>query len=227
MIQTTTDYYAVLGVAPNESNAGICARYRDLAVRAHSRPSPVEPAALAFEDLAKAYSVLSDTSRKHAYDERFKSSMVEQTGAMPVEPVPAGEINTNSVLDDPHGVHPSFEALYERILRNFTRRGIPKAEHAEALTVNVLLDAEQVATGGVVSVGIPVYERCSFCRGVTTESLFTCPYCSDERMLEKVKTIAINFPAYVRRGTMLEAPLRNLGIENLFLRLYVTVSHHV
>jgi DnaJ-class molecular chaperone len=210
------DYYAVLGVARNESSTGIRARYRDIVAQAHS---------FGFEEAAKAHSVLSDTSRKHAYDERLsRFTTTVESAAIPVERTPARENKGKSVLADAHGVHPSFEALYERILRNFTGRGIPKAEHAEALTVNVLVDAEDAAAGCVISIGIPVYDGCPFCRGTTTESLFRCLYCRGERMLEKVQTVAINFPAQTARATMVEAPLGDLGIQNLFLRLYVAVS---
>jgi hypothetical protein len=52
-------------------------------------------------------------------------------------------------------VHPSFEALYERLLRNFTGCHIPKGERAESLTVEVVLDPEEGELSSVVPVGIP------------------------------------------------------------------------
>jgi molecular chaperone DnaJ len=211
------DYYEVLGIARDESSAGIHAKYRDVAAQPHSESSG-EAASFAFQEVVEAHAMLSDTSRKRAYDERLNEFYAEQRRTS------AGDIEANSVLGDAHGVHPSFEALYERILRNFTGRGIPKGEQSEALTVNVVLDPEDAAAGGMIPVGIPVYERCPVCRGMTTESFFRCLYCDGDGMVEEVKTVAITLPAWVAPGTLSEVSLGNLGIDNLFLRVCVAVS---
>jgi DnaJ-class molecular chaperone len=97
------DYYEVLGIARDESNAGIRAKYRDVAVQPHSEVSG-ETANFAFQEVVEAHTVLSDTSRKRAYDERLNEFYAEQKRTS------AGEIKANSVLGDPHGVHPSRES---------------------------------------------------------------------------------------------------------------------
>jgi molecular chaperone DnaJ len=211
------DYYEVLGIARDESSAGIHARYRDVAAQPHSESSG-EAASLAFQEVVEAHTVLSDTSRKHAYDERLNEFYVEQRRT------PAGEIKANSVLGDAHGVHPSFEALYERIMRNFTGCGIPKGERSEALRVNVEVVPEDAAAGGVIPIGIPIYEPCPVCRGMTTESFFRCLHCDGDGIVEEIKTLAINLPARVTTGSISEVSLGNLGIHNLFLRVCVAVS---
>jgi DnaJ-class molecular chaperone len=188
-----------------------------VAAQPHSESSG-EAASFGFQEVVEAHTVLSDTSRKHAYDERLNEFYAEQRRTSP------GEIKANSVLGDAHGVHPSFEALYERILRNFTGRGIPKGERLEALTVNVELDPEDAAAGGVIPIGIPVYERCPFCRGMTTESCFRCLYCDGDGIVEEIEVIAIQLPARVAPRSLFEVSLGSLGINNLFLRVCVAVS---
>lgn len=137
------------------------------------------------------------------------------------------EVEPRSVLDDAHPVHPSFDALYERVLRNFTGRGIPKAERMESLSLELLLHPERAALGGAVPLGIPVYHHCPVCGGGRTESFFRCPNCGGDGIVEDLKTLTIEVPVRLARRTNLDLSLENLGICNLFLRVHISVSARV
>ena len=65
-----------------------------------------------------------------------------------------------SLLAEPQAVRPSFEALVERLVRNLTRVGIPKAERPEGLTVEVILTPEEAVRGVAVPIGVPGLHRC-------------------------------------------------------------------
>ena len=65
-----TDYYEVLGVAPDATSKQIKSAYRKLARTAHPDANPDDPTAdQRFSDIAKAYEVLSEPERRSEYDE--------------------------------------------------------------------------------------------------------------------------------------------------------------
>jgi hypothetical protein len=63
-----------------------------------------------------------------------------------------------SVLRDFKTIHPSFEPLFERFVRNFTGLGIPKGERLEDLNVEVVFSPEEAAQGDF---GSPKHPRVS------------------------------------------------------------------
>ena len=68
------DYYEILGVAKNATDAEIKAAYRKLAIQHHPDKNPDDHTAEdKFKEAAEAYSVLSDSQKRAAYD-RFGHS---------------------------------------------------------------------------------------------------------------------------------------------------------
>ena len=76
------DYYALLGVNRDASEAEIRERFRSLAREAHPDRAPLERRVEAegkFQELAEAVNVLTNTERRKAYD--FERSMVSTSGS--------------------------------------------------------------------------------------------------------------------------------------------------
>uniref|UniRef100_A0A8C2IAY3 DnaJ heat shock protein family (Hsp40) member B2 n=1 Tax=Cyprinus carpio TaxID=7962 RepID=A0A8C2IAY3_CYPCA len=71
------DYYDVLGVSRNASPDDIKKAYRKLALRWHpdKNPDNKEEAETKFKEIAEAYEVLSDRSKRDAYDRYGRSDM--------------------------------------------------------------------------------------------------------------------------------------------------------
>src|SRR6478735_9437031 len=83
------DFYAVLGVAKNVSEADLKKTYRKLARQYHPDSNPGDAKAEAkFKEISEAYSVLSDTEMRAEYDQiramgsgaRFSSGGAGQGG---------------------------------------------------------------------------------------------------------------------------------------------------
>jgi len=225
----TKDYYVILGVSRTESTSGIREAFRELVNRYH--PERVGPqGARAFQDMVEAYQVLSDPERRKLYQQGLRhaeGSAEPQPAPIIVgqrprpEPLVPGSM---SVLRDFQTIQPSFEAMFERFRRNFTGIGVPKGERLEGLNVEVILSPAVAARGGVASLGVPVFSPCPVCGGSGREWLFPCTYCREQGMVEEEETVHIPIPPMVRDGTILEVPIRGLGIHNFYLRLYIRIA---
>jgi molecular chaperone DnaJ len=205
-------YYMILGVSRAESASGIRAAYRDLAKKLHPDVAG-EGATRAFQEVSEAYDVLSDPQRRREYDYELSRS--------PPEPVVRNRV---SILGNPENIRPSFEAMYERFLRNFTGLGIPKSERLEDLNFDVVLTPEEASRGCVVPVGIPVFHRCPQCGGSGRGWVLACAYCQQRGIIETEEIVSVRIPPMARSGSIFEIPLQALGIRNFYLRLHVFVE---
>src|SRR5258708_4498724 len=186
----TKDYYVILGVAHTESTSGIREAFRELVNRYH--PARVGPqGARAFQDMVEAYQVLSDPERRKLYQQGLRHA--EGSAEPPPAPLIVGQRpqpeslvpESMSVLRGFQTIQPSFEAVCERFLRNFTGIRVPKGERVEGLTVEVVLSPAEAARGGVAPLGVPVFSPCPVCGGAGRELLFSRPYIPEPRMHSK------------------------------------------
>jgi hypothetical protein len=189
------NYYVVLGVPPTKSAGGIRARRR-------------------------------------LYDHSFREAELPSRPAAEVivsrpdwsKPEPLGP-EPRSLFRDYSRISPSPEEVYERFARNFTRRGISKAERLQALTVGVVLSPDEALRGGVVAIAVPVFRRCSACGGSGQDWFFPCLWCRQQGFVEEEETVEIELPRLLKSGTVVDVPLRELGIRNLVLRVQVRIGH--
>ena len=81
------DYYEVLGVDKNASDADIKKAYRKVAKKYHPDTNPGDAEAEAkFKEAAEAYEVLSDSEKRQKYDQ-FGHAAFEQGGASAVSKI--------------------------------------------------------------------------------------------------------------------------------------------
>jgi molecular chaperone DnaJ len=217
-------YYMILGVSSTESDRGIRSAYRDLAKRLHPDVAG-EQATHSFQEISEAYSVLSDPQRRREYNHGLSGSEHGETvTAQRPRPEPLFR-DPVTILGNREGIRPSFEAMYDRFLRNFTGVGVPKSEHLESLNIEVLLTAEEASRGCVVPVGVPVFIPCPQCGGSGRDWVSPCAYCQRQGMIENEEQLRIRIPPMAPSGSVVfEIPLRGLGIHNFFLRLHVFVE---
>lgn len=222
------NYYLILGVPVEESQPGIRARYLDLVKRLHPDVAGQDSTA-AFQEVVEAYGVLSDPEHRREHNRELR---VREPGAVPVRTAPRSRERASgeTLLSHPMSlggfqtVRPSFEALLERILRNFTGRDLPKAEHLEPLDFEVVLTPEEAARGGSVPIEIPVFRTCAACRGTGRDWLFACPNCAGRGLTAEERVIEIPILPISRAPAVFEVPLNCLGIRNLYVRLHLRVG---
>jgi len=221
------NYYLILGVSRNESTAGVQEAFRELAKRYH--PDVAGPgSAEHFRNLLEAYKHLSDAQLRARHNHNLQETEAKETPrAEPIvqskspEPLVPEPL---SILRSFATVRPSFDEMVERLLRNFTGIGIPKAERVADLNMEVILSADEAAQGGLAPIGVPSFRPCPLCGGSGRDWLFPCSYCRGEAMIEEEQTIGVRIPAMVRDGTILEVPIGGLGIHNFHIRLHVRIA---
>ena len=218
-------YYMILGVSSTESPSGIRTAYLDLARKLHPDVAG-EEGTRAFQDVSQAYQVLSDPQRRREYNDSLRRAEQDEGLVVPVRRGRAAPTMSEpvSILGSREGVRPSFEAMFDRFLRNFTGLGVPKSERAEALNVEVLLSREEARWGCVVPVGVPAFHRCPECRGSGRRWALRCPVCEGHGVLEAEEQVRVRIPSLLSSRAIFEVPLDRLGVHNFHLRLHVFVE---
>ena len=158
------DYYEVLGVTRTATEVEIKRSYRTLAVKFHPDKNPGDAAAEdKFKECAEAYSVLSDTQKRAAYD-RFGH---QAAGAGGFDP---GFSNIEDIFDM-FGFGDVFGG------RTRTRSNVQRGSD---LRYDIEITLEDAASGKDEKLRIPRLEKCEPCSGsgaepgTTAETCITC-----------------------------------------------------
>jgi len=221
------DHYLVLGISRRENFRGIRDAYRERAKQYH--PDRAGPDAVdKFRDIQEAYKDLSNPEKKRVYDRDLDQNelIVQSTEPITSPSRPRPEFRAPrplSLLREFSSIRPSFEALYERFVRNFTKRQVPKGERIQGLNVDLLLSPEESTQGGSVAVRVPVFFACPQCDGSGRNWLFPCTNCAACGIIETENTIFVRIPSMLSERPAVDVPLHGLGIDNLFLRFHTRI----
>lgn len=203
----SSNFYELLGVEPGDSTPAFCAAYADLTRRnLFRRSTPIET----------AFHILADPRRRRLYDQELQE--LQSAGPEPLRPRQP-DPEPLSILSGAQRVHPSAEALSERLERNFTGRGVPKSEHAEPLTVELLPPAEQDRPLRSTLVGIPTWQVCAECHGSGIVFLHPCSKCQGSGFIVRVRAVPVSFDETIEKQMIVEQSLEPVGILNLYLRV--------
>lgn len=228
-VMVRKDYYMILGVPRTESFGGIRAAFRELAKRYHPERVGVQGSRF-LQDILHAYRVLSDPDKRRLYDQGLSHAEGRPAyggGAIIAE---AGSATASAVLEPIprlrrfETVCPPFEQMLEQVLRNFNRSGAPQEEPVRSFNVQVILSPEEAARGGEALIKIPVFYPCSMCGGSGRDWLFMCSSCQAQGMIEEEESVRVQISPMVRDYTLMEIPVRGLGLHNIYLRLYIRVA---
>ncbi len=219
----TRDFYLLLGIGPGVPSEGLRAAYRQRMLGRPAGPGRLPPGATV-EDLIDAYRVLSNPERRTSYDQT-RGAPVEagRTGGPAPRPEPLVPERL-SLTRDFEARDPSVDEVLDRVLRNFTGRGVPKSERLDALHLTIAVSPELAASGGLLELAVPVFYPCPECRGDGHDGLYACFACGQTGMAEDTEPVHLRVPPLTRDGASFHVPLHGLGIDNLCLRVELRVE---
>ncbi len=230
------DYYEVLGVARNAAGEEIKSAYRKAALKWHPDRNPAnkQQAEERFREATEAYSVLSDSQKRAAYD-RY------------------GHAGVSGVSFEPGISHTIFEE-FQDIFGDFFgfedifgggRRGRTRPQRGADLRYDMTLSFEEAAAGVQTKIKVPRLEFCEACNGTGAlagtgivacqscagrgqlhyqQGFFTitrtcpgcqgagqvvrerCPQCRGQGRMERERTIELRIPPGVDNQTRLRVP---------------------
>jgi len=193
------DYYALLGVDADADDAMLRRAWRRLALRWH--PDRAGPGVTAtFQKFSEAYAVLSDPIARAAYDRRrgtvARGSGVRSGAATSAPPATARRRAPSVMLSRLSGP-----------LNGLLACGI--ARRAEGGVIELFLNEQEVAEGGMVSISMRVPVRCSAC---APDATAPCTRCGGARSVEELFSAWLAVPPEVADGTLLapSVPLRGM-----------------
>ncbi len=172
MSVTRRDYYEVLGVGREADDSALKAAYRKLALQYHPDRNPDNhEAEEKFKEAAEAYSVLSDSQKRAAYD-RFGHAGVASAAGNGFDGA-AGFPDLADILSDVFGFGDVFGGGRAGQRRNRPQRG-------DDVRYDLEIGFEDAMRGLTVDIQVPRMEECGRCHGKGAEpddGLTTCPTC--------------------------------------------------
>ena len=152
------DFYEILGVGKNATDDELKKAYRKLAMKYHPDRNPdSKEAEEKFKEVKEAYEILSDESKRAAYD-RF--------GHAGVDPNAAGAGGMGGMGGA--GFADAFGDIFGEIFGGAGgggRRGGPQVYRGADLKYTLDITLEQAANGFDTEIRVPSWENCDTCKG--------------------------------------------------------------
>jgi molecular chaperone DnaJ len=152
-----TDFYELLGVARDASDADIKKAYRKLAMEHHPDRNRAADAEARFKEIAEAYEVLRDPQKRAAYDRYGRAGVGAGAGAYGFHHVDLSEALEIFMRD--FGGLSGLESIFGG------GRAQAESRRGQDIRVTVKLTLGDVATGVKKNVKLRTLERCSNCSG--------------------------------------------------------------
>ncbi len=173
---TRRDYYDILGVSRDASDADIKKAFRRLAQQWHPDVSTEAGADERFKEINEAYQVLSDPQRRQAYD-MFGAAGVGGAGAEGYGPFGGFQ-----------GFGDLFDAFFGGTATAGARRGRPPA--GSDLRYDLRIAFEESIKGTEKEIEFAALDRCTTCGGSGAEpggGTTTCPQCGGAGEIRQVR----------------------------------------
>ena len=187
------DYYEVLGVNKNASEADLKKAYRRMAMKHHPDRSGDE---VMFKEVKEAYEVLSDPQKRMAYDQFGHAGVDSGMGGGPGR----GSPNFSDIFGDVFG-----DIFGGRGGRSQVHRGAD-------LRYNLQLTLEDAVAGTTVNIRVPTMVKCNVCngsgakKGSAPKTCSTCAGHGQVRMQQGFFSVQQTCPTCRGQGTVIEDP---------------------
>jgi molecular chaperone DnaJ len=206
-MSTQRDFYEVLGVSRQASDAEIKKAYRKLAMKYHPDRNPDDAQAEEqFKEVKKAYEVLSDATKRSAYDQFGHAAVDGAAGGGQGGPGGAGFGGFGDIFGD------IFENIFTGGGPGGHGAGGSRAHRGADLRYNLDLTLEEAARGTEIDIQIPTQVACKTCsgsgakKGTKPEGCDTCGGVGQVKVQQGFFTIQQTCPACHGEGRVIKSP---------------------
>lgn len=220
------DYYEVLNVTRDASKDEIKKAYRKLAVQYHPDRNPNNAEAEErFKEATDAYEILSNDSKRQAYD---------QFGFAGVEGMAGGAHDYSSVFRDFEDIFGDFSGIFDSFFGGGRRRGGSRGGRVRGsdLRYNLEISFTDAVFGTETEVSYQRHAACSACKGTGAESgsgKKICPTCGGSGQVRRSSgffSIASPCSTCAGEGYIIENPCEEChgsGLVDKKQRIKVTI----
>ena len=195
------DYYEVLGVSKNASDADIKKAFRRLAMKHHPDRNPDDKEAEEkFKEAKEANDILSDQQKRAAYDQFGHAGVSTSAGGPDAQGVSGFGDIFDSVFGDIFGAQ---------------GRGGQRAQSGANLRYDLELDLEKAIAGSTIKIRVPRLASCNECSGSGARrgsSPVQCPTCNGAgqvRMQQGFFSVQQTCPKCRGQGKIISDPCRS------------------
>jgi len=203
------DFYEILGVNKDADDDEIKKAYRKLAMKHHpdrNQGDAGKGAEEKFKEAKEAYEVLSDASKRQAYDRFGHAGVDPSVGAGP------GAAGMGGFAD-------AFGDIFEGIFGGGggRQRGGSNVYRGADLRYNMEITLEQAARGHETQIRIPAAEECDVCHGTgakpgtSPKTCHTCNGAGQVRMQQGFFSIQQTCPTCHGTGKVVSDPCKPCG----------------
>lgn len=201
------NYYSILGVTPDSTEAEIKAAYRSLARKYHPDINPAGSAL--FKDITEAYETLSDSKKKLHYDTIngfFKTSKKEEKQYTSSEK--AKEEYVKSKAEEPKKKNEKKSDISKNlndIFKDFgkTKKKKEAPKNGDDINEEVLITIKDAIQGTNRIINVLHASTCPHCKGRKFINGAECPVCNSSGEKVEHKKITVKIPAGIKNGTKL------------------------
>ena len=196
------DYYEVLGVSKDVSEAELKKTYRRLAMKFHPDRNPDDEEAIEkFKEAKEAFEILKNKEKRAAYDQFGHAGVSNQPGGG----YGGGGADINDIFGD----------VFGDIFGGSRRGGGQRVYRGDDLQYNLEISLEEAVSGTSTEIKIPNTVGCDVCggngskRGTTPSSCSTCHGVGQVRMQQGFFSVQQTCPACRGKGKVITDPCPN------------------
>ena len=226
------DYYIILGIPVTSSQDDIKSAYRRLAKEFH--PDCCEKGHAHFLEIQEAYSVLSDPSKRRAYDGKYAARKPARRGSavgIKVEPMsshpsmqrkssPLGQVFVGPEAISGSSSSQQYRTSLGTLLDRFLNNGAGRREAAEGskeqFGIEIRLTPVEASRGGRVLVRVPAEVECANCGGHGGR-YHICFRCNGLGCKAVEFPVEVRYPPGISDFDTMSVALDRFGMRNLDL----------